>query len=69
MGRVVTPSFASGDSQAVRRRGLEKDFSGHRILAYDLTSPRTAWLSPEAKGGVTPLPMHPFETDVLILIR
>ena len=48
---------------------LEKDFSGRRILAYDLTSRRTAWLSPEAKDGVTTLPMHPFEQDVLILIR
>ena len=48
---------------------LNGDFSGRSIRAYDLSSRRTAWLTPTFQEGVTTLPMHPFEEDVLLILR
>lgn len=48
---------------------LNGDFSGRSIRAYDLSSRRTAWLTPMFREGVTTLPMHPFEEDVLLILR
>ena len=51
------------------RLALQGDFSDRCVMAFDLTSRRTAWLRPVFEGGVTRLPLHPFEQDALILFR
>jgi len=48
---------------------LDGDFTGYSIRAYDLSSRRTACLNTEQKDGQTLISMHPFEQDVVLVMK
>lgn len=48
---------------------LDGDFTSYSIRAYDLSSRRTACLNTEQKDSQTLISMHPFEQDVVLVMK
>lgn len=51
------------------RLSLRSDLSDYSIRVYDLNSRRSAWLRAELKNDAAVLPLHPFESDVIVVLE